>query len=249
MAALVWVMMGLALWHFTVFLPDHFWAGIVGAFLGAVLGSLIFGFVIHGFSVPGQNDTNVLTALEAIPGALLGMGFIYWIGLRQERSAPRLLRCRSSRPSRPRSGRTAAPDLDAFEAHVRWLGEAGLDGLFVAGTTGEGVLLEHDEVEALAARAAAAAGSLRVIVQVGRPSTGATVALARRALAAGAHGVAAYVPWFYPVTPGAGPRALPRAAGGGRRRAGVPLQHPAAHGERPLARARRRAGAGRASRG
>ena len=97
-------------------------------------------------------------------------------------------------------GADGALDLDAFEAHVRWLGEAGLDGLFVAGTTGEGVLLEHDEVEALAERAAAAAGPLRVIVQVGRPSTGATVALARRALAAGAHGVAAYVPWFYPVT-------------------------------------------------
>jgi 4-hydroxy-tetrahydrodipicolinate synthase len=91
-------------------------------------------------------------------------------------------------------------DLDAFEAHVRWLDEAGLDGLFVAGTTGEGILLEHDEVESLAARAVGAAGSLRVIVQVGRPSTRATVALARRALDAGAHGVAAYVPWFYPVT-------------------------------------------------
>ena len=38
-------------------------------------------------------------------------------------------------------------DLDAFEAHVRWLGEIGLDGLFVAGTTGEGAL-EDDEVEA-----------------------------------------------------------------------------------------------------
>ena len=88
MAALVWVMMGLALWHFTIFLPDHFWAGIVGAFLGAVLGSMIFGFVIHGFTVPGQSDTDLLTALEAIPGALLGMGFIYWIGLRQERAHP-----------------------------------------------------------------------------------------------------------------------------------------------------------------
>ena len=88
MAALVWVMMGLALWHFSIFLPDHFWAGIVGAFVGAVLGSLLFGFVIHGFTVPGQNDTSVLNALEAIPGALLGMGFIYWVGLRQERSHP-----------------------------------------------------------------------------------------------------------------------------------------------------------------
>jgi 4-hydroxy-tetrahydrodipicolinate synthase len=91
-------------------------------------------------------------------------------------------------------------DLDAFEAHVRWLDECGLDGLFVAGTTGEGVLLEYGEVEALVARAVSAAGSLRVIVQVGRPSTRATVALARRALDAGADGVAAYVPWFYPVT-------------------------------------------------
>jgi hypothetical protein len=88
MAALVWVMMGLALWHFTIFLPDHFWAGIVGAFVGAVLGALIFGFLIHGLSVPGQNDTNVLNALEAIPGAMLGMGVIYWIGLRQEREHP-----------------------------------------------------------------------------------------------------------------------------------------------------------------
>jgi 4-hydroxy-tetrahydrodipicolinate synthase len=97
-------------------------------------------------------------------------------------------------------GADGAIDLDAFEAHVRWLEEERLDGLFVAGTTGEGVLLEPEEVEALAARAVEARGSLRVIVQVGRPSTRATVALARRALAAGADGVAAYVPWFYPVT-------------------------------------------------
>ncbi len=91
-------------------------------------------------------------------------------------------------------------DLDAFEAHVRWLAEVGIDGLFVAGTTGEGVLLEPDEVEALTARAVAVSGSLEVIVQAGRVSTRATIALARRALAAGADGVAAYVPWFYPLT-------------------------------------------------
>ena len=90
MAALVWVMMGLALWHFTIFLPDHFWAGIVGAFLGAVLGSLIFGYVIHGFNVPGESDTSVLNALEANPGAMIGMGVVYWVGLRQEREHPAL---------------------------------------------------------------------------------------------------------------------------------------------------------------
>ena len=39
MGMLVWVMMGLAIWHFTIFLPDRFWGGIVGAFLGALIGS------------------------------------------------------------------------------------------------------------------------------------------------------------------------------------------------------------------
>ncbi len=97
-------------------------------------------------------------------------------------------------------GADGSLDLDAFEAHVRWLEEAGLDGLFVGGTTGEGVLLEDSEVSALVERAASVAGSLRVIAQVGRPSTRATVALARRALSARAGGVAAYVPWFYPIT-------------------------------------------------
>ena len=85
MGALVWIMIGIALWHFSIFVPDHFWSGIVGAFVGAVIGSLLFGFIVHGFSIPGQNDTNLLTAIEAIPGAILGMGAIYYIGLRQER--------------------------------------------------------------------------------------------------------------------------------------------------------------------
>jgi 4-hydroxy-tetrahydrodipicolinate synthase len=89
-------------------------------------------------------------------------------------------------------------DLEAFEAHIAWLAEEGLDGVFVAGTTGEGVLLERDEVAALVERAVAS--GVRVIAQVGRPSTRATVALARRAVDAGADTVAAYVPWFYPIS-------------------------------------------------
>ena len=48
MGMLAWTMMGLALWHFTIWLPDHFWGGIVGAFLGALFGGIIFGFAING---------------------------------------------------------------------------------------------------------------------------------------------------------------------------------------------------------
>jgi len=83
MGALVWVMMGLALWHFTIFIPDRFWSGIVGAFLGAVFGALLFGLAIHGGSVPGQDDTDLLTAFEGIPGALLGIAAVYFYGARQ----------------------------------------------------------------------------------------------------------------------------------------------------------------------
>lgn len=90
MGALAWTMMGLALWHFTVFLPDRFWAGIIGAFVGAVLGAVFFGLIIHGFNVPGQDDTDVMTAMEAIPGTLLGLGFIWYLGLRQEAKDPEL---------------------------------------------------------------------------------------------------------------------------------------------------------------
>jgi hypothetical protein len=88
MAALVWVMVGIALWHFTVFLPDHFWSGIVGAFVGAVLGSFIFGLLINGFTIPGQSDTDLLSAVEAIPGAVVGMAVVWWIGARQEQAHP-----------------------------------------------------------------------------------------------------------------------------------------------------------------
>ncbi len=80
----VWVMMGIAIWHFTVFVPDRFWGGIVGAFLAAIIGAALFGFLVSGLTVPGRNDTEVLQALIAIPGALLGLAACWAYGSRTE---------------------------------------------------------------------------------------------------------------------------------------------------------------------
>ena len=89
MGALAWVMMAIAIWHFTVFLPDRFWGGIVGAFLWSIIGALVFGFAIHAFDVPGKDDTNIVTALEAIPGTALGLGVCWLLGVRREADEPR----------------------------------------------------------------------------------------------------------------------------------------------------------------
>ncbi|HEX6455494.1 MAG TPA: hypothetical protein VF009_03125 [Solirubrobacterales bacterium] len=86
MALVVFFTMGIALWHFTVFLPDHFWQGIVGAFLGAVLGAVIFGLIVQEASGKSLGDTDLATALIAIPGVLIGLGVVYAVGIRQERS-------------------------------------------------------------------------------------------------------------------------------------------------------------------
>jgi hypothetical protein len=87
MALLVWSMMGIALWHFTVFMPDRFWGGIIGAFLGAWFGAIIITLLVNGFSVPGQDDTSLVSALEAVPGAIAGIAAAYFLGVRRGNEA------------------------------------------------------------------------------------------------------------------------------------------------------------------
>jgi 4-hydroxy-tetrahydrodipicolinate synthase len=92
--------------------------------------------------------------------------------------------------------------LGAFGAHVDHLAQAGVDGVFVAGTTGEGTLLSDSEVVAMVAAAASEARArCAVVAHVGRAATRATIGLARAAVAAGADAVAAVVPYYYAVTP------------------------------------------------
>ncbi len=89
MGMLAWVMMGLAIWHYAIFLPDRFWGGIVGAFVGAILGSIVVGMLIYAarsgvVKIPGRGDTHLVTALYAVPGALIGLAATYFEGIRRE---------------------------------------------------------------------------------------------------------------------------------------------------------------------
>ena len=92
MGLLAWVMMGLAIWHFTIFLPDRFWGGIVGAFVGSLAGAIVVGLIIYAIKVsalkiPGEHATDVAVALYAVPGALIGMAIVYLEGMRRERAS------------------------------------------------------------------------------------------------------------------------------------------------------------------
>jgi hypothetical protein len=83
-AALVWFTVGVALWHFTVFLPDRFWGGIVGAFLGAVVGAMISGAAYQLAIGESLGQTDLVTLFAAIPGTLMGLAVVYGLGVRQE---------------------------------------------------------------------------------------------------------------------------------------------------------------------
>lgn len=94
MGMLGWVMMGLAIWHFTIFVPDRFWGGIVGALLGSLAGAIVVGLIIYGVKVsalkiPGEKGTDIGVVLYAVPGALIGIAAIYFEGVRRERALAR----------------------------------------------------------------------------------------------------------------------------------------------------------------
>jgi 4-hydroxy-tetrahydrodipicolinate synthase len=81
-------------------------------------------------------------------------------------------------------------------AHVSRL----LDGLLVAGTTGEFPSLSDDERLSLVAAALEAAGPSRIIAHIGGPSAYQAVRLARAAVSLGATRLAAITPYYLPVS-------------------------------------------------
>ncbi len=88
-----------------------------------------------------------------------------------------------------------------------------LDGLLVAGTTGEFPALDDAERLSLIELALAKAGPERVIAHIGAPDARHASRLAQAAVALGATRIAAITPYYLPARPGRADRPLPRDQG------------------------------------
>jgi hypothetical protein len=100
MSVVVWVMVGMAIWHFTVLVPDRSVGGSVGAFLAAVTGAIVSGYLLPSPGVPAANPPGVLGR----PGPSRAR---CWRWPRRTRAAPgavtnRVARRATTRPARDR---------------------------------------------------------------------------------------------------------------------------------------------------
>jgi uncharacterized membrane protein YccC len=82
MAVLVWVMIAIAIWHFTVLVPDRFWGGIIGAFMVAVAGGLIGGYLLPAPGLPADNPPGIDEAVFAAVGSVAALALSYAYGSR-----------------------------------------------------------------------------------------------------------------------------------------------------------------------
>ena len=89
-------------------------------------------------------------------------------------------------------------NLPALDSYVKHLEKQGLAGVFVNGTTGEGLLMTSDERKAVAEAWMAYKDKFKVMVHVGGTSYAAAVDLARHAEKIGADAISAMGPCFLP---------------------------------------------------
>lgn len=93
---------------------------------------------------------------------------------------------------------TGELDLPAVSRLIEFLLTGGVNGLMVAGTTGEGLLLQEDERKRLIEHVVTwVAGRVPVIAHVGAITTREVLTLTRHARAVGVTAVAVITPYFY----------------------------------------------------
>lgn len=91
-----------------------------------------------------------------------------------------------------------SPDEAALGPLIDFQIEGGIHGLFVLGTTGEGVLLDPGERRRVAEAAVERVGGrVPVVIHCGAPDTKTAADLARHAEAAGAQAVAVVAPYYF----------------------------------------------------
>jgi hypothetical protein len=83
MAVFVWVMTGIAVWHFAVFVPERFVGGIVGAFMVAWFGAVVFGLIFRVVTGGDLTHADIATMFEAAFGAVIALGASWMIGSRR----------------------------------------------------------------------------------------------------------------------------------------------------------------------
>jgi hypothetical protein len=84
MALFVWIAVATAFWHFTIFVPDRFPGGMVGAFACANAGALVAGILFNGLSMPPLAEVSHADAVVGAVGGLLGLGAAYAYGARSD---------------------------------------------------------------------------------------------------------------------------------------------------------------------
>ena len=93
------------------------------------------------------------------------------------------------------------PAIDQLEKLVGLLISQGMDGLYILGSTGQGVLFTEDQRKKVAAVVTeVAAGRVPVIVQVGSLTTEESVRLAKHAAQCGADGISSVGPIYSPAS-------------------------------------------------
>jgi 4-hydroxy-tetrahydrodipicolinate synthase len=89
-------------------------------------------------------------------------------------------------------------DFDKAAAWAEELAKRGVDGIFVCGSSGEGLLMSIEERKQLACVLMDAVGSrIKVVIQTGCLDTPRTIELTRYAHEIGVHAVSVYSPSFY----------------------------------------------------
>jgi dihydrodipicolinate synthase/N-acetylneuraminate lyase len=91
-------------------------------------------------------------------------------------------------------------NVPVLETLIDFLVGAGVKGVFVGGTTGEGILLNEGERERLHESAMEAiAGRVPALIHIGANTSTESIRLAKHAREIGADAIVAVTPYFYPV--------------------------------------------------